>query len=150
MIIKKEFHKAEEFRRFLEENSSAFDKLYVKEIYNSGEAQHCDAPLFIYSGYSIIMAYLSDGVLSMNIYEKDFFVRNIRCGIFREEPHSEEFYYFNFTSSRLINSFSEEINIKERADGSIDNIEISFKNGQNLRIGNSQKLPGTMCSLLSE
>ena len=150
MTIRKEFHNAEEFRRFLEENFSGADKLYVKEIYNSGEDKYCESPLFIYSGYSIIMAYLSEGVLSVNIYEKDLFIRSIRGGIFRGEPDSREFYYVNFTSSELINSFAEEINIKERDDGKIDSLELIFKNGQHLHIENSSSKAGTMCSFLSD
>jgi len=54
MTVKKKFDKAEELRSFIEQNRSEFDKIYVKEIYNLGDTQPSESPLFIYSGYSII------------------------------------------------------------------------------------------------
>ncbi len=148
MIIKKEFGNASDFHEFIEQNRSEFDKLYVKEIYNSGDAQPFESPLFIYSGYSIIMVYLSEKTLSLNIYDKDFFIRNIRGGIFREEPDSEKFYYVYFPDSKLINCAVEDINITE--EGNINNIDLIFKNGRHLHIEHSVSVKGTMNSYISD
>ena len=149
-MTKKEFLTAKEFRRFLEENSSAFDKLYVKEVYNLGDEQYCDSPLFLYSGYSLISLYLSKGTLSLKVYDKDYFIPRIRSGIFREEPDSDDFYYFDFTKSSLINSFAEEISIKETESESINNIELIFKNGLHLSVEESKSVSGTMFSKLTD
>ena len=89
MILKKEFCTAKDFRNFIEQNSTDFKELYVKEVYNLGDSQYPFSPLFIYSGYSVIMAYLSGGSLSLNIYDKDFFIQHIRGGIFREDADSD-------------------------------------------------------------
>ena len=150
MIIKKEFSNAQDFREFIKQNSSEFEKMYVKEIYNSGNAQPAESPLFLYSGYSIIMVYLSEKGISLKIYEKDFFIRHIRGGVFREEPDSEEFYYIYFPDSKLINSAVQDINVKENEDGTISKIELVFKNGQNLNVEHSDSIRGTMSSYISD
>ncbi|MBQ5323529.1 MAG: hypothetical protein J6J07_08840 [Oscillospiraceae bacterium] len=144
MTVKKKFDKAEELRSFIEQNRSEFDKIYVKEIYNLGDTPPSGSPLFIYSGYSIIMAYLSEGTLFLNIYDKDFFIRNIRGGVFREEPDSEEFYYVYFPGSKLINSFVQDIEIKETENGGIESVDLDFKDGQHLSVNHSDSLKGTM------
>ncbi len=150
MATKIKFNTAEELCDFIEKNCTGSDKMYVKEIYNVGDTQPSESPLFIYSGYSIIMVYLSEGTLFLNIYEKDFFIRNIRGGVFREEPDSENFYYVYFPDSRLINSFVEDIKVHENENGTINNIDIMFKNGQHLHIGHSDLVSGTMNSYISD
>ena len=149
-MVKKEFKTAKELREFIEKNRTEFDKLYVKEIYNSGDAQPAESPLFLYSGYSIIMVYLLEGVLSLNIYDKDFFIRNIRGGIFREEPDSEEFYYVYFPDSKLIGSFIQNIDVKENEDGTVDKVELIFKDGRRLHIEHSEYIEETMNSYISD
>ncbi len=148
MTAKTRFSTANELREFIKQNCSDPEKMYVKEIYNAGDAQPCESPLFIYSGYSIVMVYLSDSGLSLNVYDKDFFIRHIRGGIFREEPDSEEFYYIYFPDSKLINSFIRDINVEENEDGTIGKISLSFKNGQNLVIRHSDSISGTMCTYI--
>ncbi len=150
MIIKKTFGSAADFRNFIEQNRAEFDKLYVKEIYNSGDAQPEESPLFLYSGYSIIMAFLSEGALSLNIYDKDFFIRHIRGGIFREEPDSEKFYYVYFPDSVLINCAADDIGITENNDGTIKNIDLDFKNGKRLHAESSSSVNGTMNSYIAD
>ncbi len=150
MIIRKTFGNAKDFCDFIEQNRTEFDKLYVKEIYNSGDAQPAESPLFLYSGYSIIMVYLSEGVLSLNIYDKDFFIRHIRGGIFREEPDSEKFCYVYFPDSVLINSAVDGIDINENADGTIKNIDLDFKNGKRLHAESSSALNETMNSYIAD
>ena len=137
-------------REFIEKNCSDPDKMYVKEVYNLGDNQPYESPLFIYSGYSIIMLYFSDDVLSLNVYDKDFFIRNIRGGIFREEPDSEEFYYVYFPDSKLIGSFIQNINVEENGDGTIGKVELVFKDGRHLYIEHSDLVLGTMNSYISE
>ena len=149
-MVKKEFKTAKELREFIEKNRTEFDKLYVKEIYNSGDAQPAESPLFLYSGYSIIMVYLLEGVLSLNIYDKDFFIRNIRGGIFREEPESGEFYYVYFPDSVLINCAVDDIAITENEDGTIKNIDLDFKNGKRLHAEASSSVNGTMNSYIAD
>lgn len=149
-MVKKEFKTAKELREFIEKNRTEFDKLYVKEIYNSGDAQPAESPLFLYSGYSIIMVYLLEGVLSLNIYDKDFFIRNIRGGIFREEPESGEFYYVYFPDSVLINCAVDDIAITENEDGTIKNIDLDFKDGRYLHIERSEYIEGTMNSYIAD
>ena len=150
MAVKETFNTAKDFRNFLKQNNADFKDLYVKEVYNIGGTEYPESPLFIYSGYSVIMVYLSGGVLSLNIFEKDFFIRHIRAGIFREDPDSEEFYYFSFTNSRLINDYVQNIEVKENADETIDKIDLIFKSGQRLHIKQSELIEGTMCSYISE
>lgn len=150
MIIKKIFENAKDFRDFIEQNRAGFEKLYVKEIYNSGDAQPEESPLFLYSGYSIIMAFLSEGALSLNIYDKDFFIRHIRGGIFREEPDSENFYYVYFPDSVLIGSAVDDIDITENEDGTIKNIDLDFKNGKRLHAESSSSVNGTMNSYIAD
>ena len=148
MTIKKEFKTAKDLREFVAQNCSDPDKMFVKEVYNLGDTQPEESPLFIYSGYSIIMIYLSDGVLSLNIYDKDFFIRNIRGGIFREEPDSEEFYYVYFPDSKLIGSFIQNIDVMENEDGTIGKAELAFKDGRHLHIEHSGSVNGTMNSYI--
>ncbi|MBE6899745.1 MAG: hypothetical protein E7479_03655 [Ruminococcaceae bacterium] len=150
MIIKKKFGSAKDFREFIEQNRSEFDKLYVKEIYNSGDAQPAESPLFLYSGYSVIMAFLSEGALSLNIYDKDFFIRHIRGRIFREEPDSEKFYYVYFSDSALINCAVDDIDISENEGGTIKNIDLDFKNGKRLHAEASYSVNGTMNSYIAD
>ena len=150
MTIKKEFKTAKELREFIAQNCSDPEKMYVKEVYNLGNNQPYESPLFIYSGYSIIMLYLSDGVLSLNVYDKDFFIRNIRGGIFREEPDSEEFYYVYFPDSKLIGSFIQNIDVKENEDGTTDKVELIFKDGRHLHIEHSEYIEETMNSYISD
>ena len=149
-MVKKEFKTAKELREFIEKNCSDPDKMYVKEVYNLGDNQPYESPLFIYSGYSIIMLYFSDDVLSLNVYDKDFFIRNIRGGIFREEPDSEEFYYVYFPDSKLIGSFIQNIDVKENEDGTVDKVELIFKDGRHLHIEHSGSVSGTMNSYISD
>ena len=149
-MVKKEFKTAKELREFIEKNCSDPDKMYVKEVYNLGDTQPYESPLFIYSGYSIIMLYLSDGVLSLNVYDKDFFIRNIRGGIFREEPESGEFYYVYFPDSVLINCAVDDIAITENEDGTIKNIDLDFKDGRYLHIERSEYIEGTMNSYIAD
>ena len=94
------------------------------------------------------MIYLSDGVLSLNVYDKDFFIQNIRGGIFREEPDSEEFYYVYFPDSKLIGSFIQNIDVKENEDGTTDKVELIFKDGRHLHIEHSGLIDGTMNSYI--
>lgn len=148
MTVKKKFETAKELREFIEQNRPEFEKMYVKEIYNLGDTQPFESPLFIYSGYSIIMAYLSEENLSLNIYDKDFFIRSIRGGVFREEPDSEKFSYVYFPGSKLINSAVQDIEIKETENGGIESIDLAFKNGQHLSVKHSGSLKGTMCSFV--
>lgn len=148
MTIKKDFHTAKDFREFIKENFS--DRTYVKEVYNLGNNQYRESPLFLYSGYSVIAAHLEKGVLSLRIYEKDFFIRHIRAGIFREEPESNEIFYFDFTKSKLINSFINDITFSENEDGTIEKIELSFKNEKRLLAECSAEAEGTMCSQILE
>lgn len=150
MAVKKIFNTAKAFRDFIEQNSTDFKDLYIKEIYNIGNAEYRESPLFLYSGYSVIMIFLSNGVLSMNIYDKDFFIQHIRAGIFREYPDSEELYHFSFTNSRLINDYVQSINIVENSGGTIDKTELVFKNGKNLYIIQSELVEEAMCSYVSE
>ena len=124
--------------------------MFVKEVYNLGDNQPYESPLFIYSGYSIIMLYLSDGVLSLNVYDKDFFIQHIRGGIFREEPDSEYFYYVYFPDSKLIGSFIQNIDVKENEDGTVDKVELIFKDGRHLHIEPSGLVNGTMNSYISD
>ena len=149
-MVKKEFKTAKELREFIEKNCSDPDKMYVKEVYNLGDNQPYESPLFIYSGYSIIMLYFSDDVLSLNVYDKDFFIRNIRGGIFREEPDSGEFYYVYFPDSKLIGSFIQNIDVKENEDGTVDKVELVFKDGRHLNIEHSGSVSGTMNSYISD
>ena len=51
MTIKKEFKTAKELREFVAQNCSDPEKMYVKEVYNLGNNQTYESPLFIYSGY---------------------------------------------------------------------------------------------------
>lgn len=148
MKVKKKFDKAEELRSFIEQNRSEFDKIYVKEIYNLGDTQPSESPLFIYSGYSIIMAYLSEGTLFLNIYDKDFFIRSIRGGVFREEPDSEKYSYVYFPGSKLINSPVQNIEIQETENGRIKSLDLAFINGQHLSVNHSDSLKGTMNSFI--
>ena len=150
MILKKEFCTAKDFRNFIEQNSTDFKELYVKEVYNLGDSQYPFSPLFIYSGYSVIMAYLSGGSLSLNIYDKDFFIQHIRGGIFREDADSEEAFRFSFTSSKLINDYVQSIDVSEKADGTIDKIDLVFKGEKHLYAEHSALNEGTMCSYISE
>lgn len=150
MTVKKNFDTAEELRSFIEQNRSEFDKIYVKEIYNLGDTQPSESPLFIYSGYSIIMAYLSEGTLFLNIYDKDFFIRNIRGGVFREEPDSEKYSYVYFPGSKLINSPVQNIEIQETENGKIKSLDLEFKNGRKLHMEHSASVCGTMHSYISD
>ena len=150
MTIKKEFKTVKDLREFIAQNCSDPDKMFVKEVYNLGDTQPEESPLFIYSGYSIIMIYLSDGVLSLNVYDKDFFIQHIRGGIFREEPDSEEFYYVYFPDSKLIGSFIQNIDVKENEDGTTDKVELAFKDGRHLHIEHSGSVSGTMNSYISD
>ena len=150
MTIKKEFKTAKELREFVAQNCSDPEKMYVKEVYNLGNNQPEESPLFIYSGYSIIMIYLLNGTLSLNVYDKDFFIRNIRGGIFREDQDSEEFYYVYFPDSKLIGSFIQNIDVKENEDGTTDKIELVFKDGRHLYIEHSGSVSGTMNSYISD
>ena len=150
MTIKKEFKTAKDLREFVAQNCSDPDKMFVKEVYNLGDTQPEESPLFIYSGYSIIMIYLSGGVLSLNVYDKDFFIQHIRGGIFREEPDSEEFYYVYFPDSKLIGSFIQNIDVKENEDGTVDKVELIFKDGRHLNIEHSGLIDGTMNSYISD
>ena len=149
-MVKKEFKTAKELREFIEKNCSDPDKMYVKEVYNLGDNQPYESPLFIYSGYSIIMLYFSDDVLSLNVYDKDFFIRNIRGGIFREEPDSGEFYYVYFPDSVLINCAVDDIAITENEDGTIGKVELAFKDGRHLHIEHSEYIEGTMNSYIAD
>ena len=149
-MVKKEFKTAKELREFIEKNCSDPDKMYVKEVYNLGDNQPYESPLFLYSGYSIIMLYFSDDVLSLNVYDKDFFIRNIRGGIFREEPDSEEFYYVYFPDSKLIGSFIQNIDVKENEDGTTDKVELIFKDGRHLHIEHSEYIEETMNFYISD
>ena len=149
-MAKKEFKTAKELREFIEKNCSDPDKMYVKEVYNLGDNQPYESPLFIYSGYSIIMLYFSDDVLSLNVYDKDFFIRNIRGGIFREEPDSGEFYYVYFQDSVLINCAVDDIAITENEDGTIGKVELAFKDGRHLHIEHSEYIEGTMNSYIAD
>ena len=149
-MIKNEFKTAKELRGFIEKNCSDPDKMFVKELYNLGDTQPEESPLFIYSGYSIIMVCLSKEKLSLNVYDKDFFIRRVRGGIFREEPDSEEFYYVYFPDSKLIGSFIQNINVEEKDDGTIGKIELVFKDGRHLHIEHSDLVLGTMNSYISD
>lgn len=149
-MIKNEFKTAKELREFIEKNCSDQDKMFVKELYNLGDTQPEESPLFIYSGYSIIMVCLSKEKLSLNVYDKDFFIRRVRGGIFREEPDSEEFYYVYFPDSELIGSFVQNINVEEKDDGTIGKIELVFKDGRHLHIEHSDLVLGTMNSYISD
>ena len=150
MATKIKFNTAEELCDFIEKNCTDSDKMYVKEIYNVGDTQLSESPLFIYSGYSIIMVYLSEGTLFLNIYEKDFFIRNIRGGVFREEPDSENFYYVYFPDSKLIGSFIQNIDVKENEDGTVGKVELIFKDGRRLHIEHSGSVNGTMNSYITD
>jgi hypothetical protein len=150
MTIKKEFKTAKDFREFIAQNCSDPDKMFVKEVYNLGDTQPEESPLFIYSGYSIIMIYLSDGVLSLNVYDKDFFIQHIRGGIFREEPDSEEFYYVYFPDSKLIGSFIQNMDVKENEDGTIGKVELIFKDGRHLNVEHSDLIEETMNSYITD
>ncbi len=150
MTIKKEFKTVKDLREFVTQNCSDPDKMFVKEVYNLGDTQPEESPLFIYSGYSIIMIYLSNGVLSLNIYDKDFFIQHIRGGIFRGEPDSEEFYYVYFPDSKLIGSFIQNIDVKENEDGTTDKVELIFKDGRHLHIERSDLIEGTMNSYIAD
>ncbi len=150
MTIKKEFKTAKDLREFIAQNCSDPDKMFVKEIYNLGETQPCESPLFIYSGYSIIMIYLWKGTLSLKVYDKDFFIQHIRGGIFREEPDSEEFYYVYFPDSKLIGSFIQNTEAEENEDGTIGKVELVFKDGRHLHIERSGLIEGTMNSYISD
>lgn len=149
MADEKIFRTAKDLRAFIEKNCPDLSKIYVKEIYNPCENQYSDSPLFLYSGYSVIMAYLSEEGLSLKTYDKDFFIQHIRGGIFRENPDSEEFFYLNFPKARLINSYVENINIEENENGNISKIKLVFENGKNLYTGISSSVPGTMSSSIT-
>lgn len=149
-MTKNEFKTAKELREFIGKNCSDPDKMFVKEVYNLGDNQPYESPLFIYSGYSIIMIYLSEGTLSLNVYDKDSFIRKIRGGIFREELDSEEFYYIYFPDSKLIGSFIQNIDVKENEDGTVDKVELIFKDGRHLNIEHSGLIDGTMNSYISD
>lgn len=149
MTVKKEFFMAKNFRDFIEQHRSDSEELYIKEIYNLGDAEYPYSPLFLYSGYSVLMAHLSEGELILNIYEKDFFIRHIHGGKFREDPDSEE-YLFDFTSAKLINDYVLSIDVWEDRDGAIDKIELEFKGGKFLYLENSDYIRGNMCSYISE
>ena len=149
-MAKKEFKTAKELREFIEKNCSDPDKMYVKEVYNLGDTQPAESPLFIYSGYSIIMLYLSKNSLSLKVYDKDFFIRHIRGGIFREEPDSEEFYYVYFPDSKLIGSFIQNIDVEENEDGTIGKVELIFKDGRHLHIEHSDLIEETMNSYITD
>lgn len=150
VIIKKEFSTAKDFREFIRQNRSDFNDLYVKEIYNTGDAQYYESPLFLYSGYSVIMLYLFDGRVELNVYDKDFFIQHIRGDIFRETPEGEEFYYMYFPNSKIVNDHAKNINILEDSNGKIHKIDLTFKSGQHLHVEHSNLVYGTMCSYLSD
>ena len=149
MATKNEFKTAKEFKDFIKENCPDLGEIYVKEVYNLGERQYSESPLFLYSGYSVIMAHLSESGLSLKTFEKDFFIQHIRGGIFREEADSDEFYYFSFPKAKLINSFVKSIKVRESEDGTIDGLDIIFKNSQKLHVEHSDSNPGTMRSYLA-
>ena len=150
MSAKNEFKTAVELRAFIDKAFPNPGEIYVKEVYNLGNAQYSDSPLFIYSGYSIIMVYLYDDKIALSTYDKDFFIQHIRGGIFRENSDSDEFYYFSFPHAKLINSFVQNIEVKESEEGSIEEIKLIFKNGQELNIGHSDSVIGTMRSSLAD
>ena len=144
----KEFKTANDFREFLQKNCPNPGEIYVKEVYNTGENQYPESPLFIYSGYSIIMIYLSETGISLKTYDKDFFIQHIRGGFFREDPDSEEIYSISFPHAKLINSFVEEIDIDESEEKTLFRIDLAFKNGQHLCAEPSSSVPGTMTSYI--
>ena len=150
MADKKDFKTAKDFRDFLQKNCPNPGEIYVKEVYNLGDVQYPYSPLFIYSGYSIIMVYLSKTDISLKVYDKDFFIQHIRAGIFREDPDSEEVYQISFTNARLINSFVQDIEVNEQEDGTVGKIDLIFKNGRHLHIEHSSTKPKTMCSYISD
>ena len=96
------------------------------------------------------MLYFSDDVLSLNVYDKDFFIRNIRGGIFREESDSGEFYYVYFPDSKLIGSFIQYIEVNENEDGTVGKVELAFKDGRHLHIEHSEYIEGTMNSYIAD
>ena len=149
MATRNEFKTAKEFNSFIEQNCPDLSKLYVKEVYNTGDGMFPEAPLFLYSGYSIIMAYLSKEGLSLKLYDKDFFIQHIRCGMFREEPDSDEIYYISFPKAKLIGSFVLEIETEENSEGILNGVVLNFENGQKLHLELSQKVPNTICSYIT-
>ena len=149
MATKNEFKTAKEFKDFIKENCPDLGEIYVKEVYNLGERQYSESPLFLYSGYSVIMAHLSESGLSLKTFEKDFFIQHIRAGIFRESADSDEMYNFCFTKSKLINSFLENFKITEGDDGAIEKIELIFKEGQHLYVEHSSEDSDATCSYIT-
>ena len=150
MADKKEFKTAKEFCEFIKQNCPDIKQLYVKEVYNLGDSQYLENPLFLYSGYSIIMIYLSDNGISLKIYDKDFFIQHIRCGVFREDPDSAEYYHISFPNAKLINSFAKDFNVTEDEDQTVKSIELSFKNGKQLHIERSCSPYVNMHSYISD
>ena len=144
------FKNAKDFRDFIDQKCPNLNEIYVKEIYNLGDNQYSDSPLFLYSGYSVIMAFLSEEGLNLNVYDKDFFIQHIRGGIFRESPDSENSYSFDFLKSKLINSFVQNLEIKENEDKTFDGIELIFKDGQHLHAEKSKIVSESMCSYLTD
>ena len=145
-----EFKTSRDFCDFLQKNFPDHGEIYVKEVYNTGDGQDSESPLFLYSGYSIIMAYLSEGGLSLKVYDKDFFIQHIRGGIFRESPDSDDFYYISFTKAKLINSFVQNIDTMEYENGGIACVVITFKDGRKLHIEHSPLVKGTMRSYITD
>jgi hypothetical protein len=132
MADEKIFRTAKDLRAFIEKNCPDLSKIYVKEIYNPCENQYSVSPLFLYSGYSVIMAYLSEEGLSLKTYDKDFFIQHIRGGIFCESPDSDEIYHISFPHAKLINSFVQKIDVQESEDKAVARIDLAFKNGLHL------------------
>lgn len=120
-------------------------------IYNIGDSQYYDHPLFIFTLHHVFRIYFSDSTLSLAVYNTETFLKHIEGDIFRERDNTTDFDYLHPEAYYPNTGICNLISAKGCGVGrNLKGFDFTFSDGKHLCIRESDLIHGTMDSWISE
>ena len=123
----------------------------IKYIYNIGSARHYEYPLFFFTESNVFRIYFSESELSLEVFERTYFLEHCDKDIFRDPEYPQEFDYIwpeaYYPNARICEVLSVKGYGTER---NLQGFDIVLSDGKRLCVRGSELVPHTMDSWVSE
>ena len=119
----------------------------VDHVYNLGNNQYYEYPLFLVTSQTVFRLYFSDGEFSLQQYPRTEFSAKTEGGIFRESAADCDFDYIHPESYQPNSSIYDVVPIKRSSTSSVlKGVDILFSDGKRISLRESALVDGGMDS----
>lgn len=123
----------------------------IECIHNVGGSQYYEYPLFIFTLHHVFRIYFSDNSLSLEVYDRERFMKHIDGAILQESGDPTDFDYICPKAYYPNSGICDMIAIKGiGAKQNLEGFDLIFSDGKHLCVRKSNLVYGTMDSWITE